>query len=562
MYPTSHWTGKVNATVDVSDPNFTSSCTFQGDFDFEIHLPPTMPGTGSSQGTPPSPSAFKADVMADISAGKAPIVPNTMAGSINGSFSSTINRSSGQDVTQGSGMYEIFFAGTYDPNAHTVSFGTTGTGIQATGSETVSSAFSVQTIPVSINGGEQEDLDPVNQPVPQMTSPPWQDAGGPFGTFDLGNSLPSTPQNSTIALDLQGADVQTASSVVPDSTGGSGTRTTTWIFTFDPHLVTVQVTPGTPLDPTDTSPSATLTITVTLNKQPAIQECISVNVCTYLAADSGDGHTHDTGRQMCDRTRPVGQLTDTNGVIGPAGQIYGASDYPLSIPTDNTGKITMTYTPPKAPAPPKAGNYYISGKDKITASIQGAPIYKDQQDIITQVQNLQPLPLSTLYQFGPQPMHPGEFYGTVDTNQSMGNIASIFSDAQEACQLGGDPTYGTNPATGKNFSTPTKVQILTINAMSLAWGGVNDIGHAPYGIVWNPPHYSHSDGLEVDIALFTLPLTSPDGGPAWDTDRIYLLRSIILQDPNFDSWGLPTEGGDMTQTLATAHAHFHVNFKN
>ena len=51
---------------------------------------------------------------------------------------------------------------------------------------------------------------------------------------------------------------------------------------------------------------------------------------------------------------------------------------------------------------------------------------------------------------------------------------------------------------------------ITITAMSLPWGGLNDIGPSPNcitgcNILWHTPHTSHNNGKEVDLSVRELP---------------------------------------------------------
>lgn len=112
-------------------------------------------------------------------------------------------------------------------------------------------------------------------------------------------------------------------------------------------------------------------------------------------------------------------------------------------------------------------------------------------------------------------------YGTPDTNQLLAQIAAEFIAAQIACQNGDDDSYGKNQQ-ANNFKTPGPPKPIFITAMSLPWGGLNDIDGD-----WNPSHYTHNNGQVADIPFSTFVTTAGDAS-AYDMDRLLLLKAVIL----------------------------------
>lgn len=584
--PSSFWTGKVTAVVSVG--TLGGSSTLQGDLNIEI-FPEGLPLPASMAPAPAAPSP------GGTSAGppNSPPAPiPTVFGTLIAKFSARVSNATVS--AQGSGTVSYAVGGTYDPNAHTVSFTLATTGIQLTGTVTQQGGSSQA---VSLNvGGSLETLGTPNLPG---SSPP------AIGLSDSGNATDlvfCVPAASTdqqmITLDLQASGSQ---AIIQNSQGNDAyhaSRSVHWSCTLDPHQITVDMD-TTQLDPTQ-SPSATLTVTVESNGQPSKMETVNLEICTYIGGTKDDdthapdGHTHDEdGRDICDRTsRPAGQLKDTVGFAGPPGQTYGAKDYPLKATTGMDGKITMTYTPP---CDPTKSSLYFAAKEQIKASLITAPNTKDSTDITTKVDGLQPAPGSEdgsgggTYYFPGQSNHGDLYYGTESTNQILVQIANAFYNAQIACRDGASAQdvlpanypqngYTTDPLTNtpRTYTTPGEPKKLRITAMSLPWGGLLDIGGD-----WKHPHSSHSTGKVADLgwqdfAVSGVTNTVPGGSTrAWNMDLIYLLGAIVTSTLGA-ALLVSYEGGDLSTTLewvsgnlaiggqhgSPENAHFHVDFAN
>ena len=566
---TSCWTGTVKATVSIGGKN-SLQCTFQGTFNIVIFLgglPPAM------NRTPPPPS---------------PAPPNTLGGTIKGAFTANINVGGGQDVVNGSGNADLFIGGygspQYDPMTHTIQFAVTMTGGQATGTEALAGGAPK---PFSTDlGGYLGDFAKVIQqptsgaagldqsPEASFVSGSVVDTGGPNGPFYISDAIPITAGGvpASIVLDLQKSGAQTV--VQTDDGATLGPRTTTWMFTLDPYAIQVELDQA-ELDPTVVPTSAQLTVTVKNTGQNpagannAAGTNVSIDVLTQAGGVPGpdppqnDGHIHDAGRNPSDRSRPTGQLTDDNGQVpgGAIGTTYHGADFPIVAVTDQSGQVKMTYYPPQALNPPRPGTFYISGHDIVKAELQTAPCFSDQKDINTKVDDLALMLAGNGYQFGAQPAHPNMFYGTAETNDALAQIASIFQQQQTACQGGG--VYNQH-----NYNIAGNPISLTITAMSLPWGGLNDIGHAPYGAVWNPPHYTHHTGKVADLDLGVF-----QTGGVWDLQRINLLADIIIRQGgtlpyqnegrdfgNAIAQGIQIQDATHSATLNDPRHHFHVQF--
>jgi hypothetical protein len=563
--PTSFWSGTVSASVSI-DGVLQSS--FQGKLQFAIYLGPPL----QNQQLPIS-AIFPAET-------------NKIGGSMQGTFSGTVTGT--DQSSQGSGTVDLFVGGTYDPTAHKVSLSTAVMGMQATGTHTNGS----QTSSVSINVGGQPPVGTIPTAAPPPISPGSTDSDPNNYVFDCAPGAPNPSE--PITLDLQQTGSQTLVLTYQD-TVDLGLRTTTWNITLDPRDIDVEITP-TSIDPTTDGPQATLTVTVTTKGSPATMETINLQICTYIGGQQDDdthapdGHLHDQRTVMCDySSRPTGQLLDTNGQAGPAGATYGSDKFPLMAVTDMTGKVTITYIPPKG------GSKYISGKEQITASIVTAPNIKDQTDIITQVPDLEAAPGSAdgsgggTYYFVEQHGAQGHgylFWGTEATNDALIQIANAFNAAQIACQNGASAAtvlsagypqngYNTDPQTNgpRTFTTPGEPKQLRITAMSLPWGGLLDIECG-----WNPGHYSHNTGKVADFSWADFQVQGATPAPAWNMDWVYLLGAVILSTPNASmpvNWeggvlgttlqhfsGQPVTSGSGTSIAAgtPSNAHFHVEF--
>ena len=99
---------------------------------------------------------------------------------------------------------------------------------------------------------------------------------------------------------------------------------------------------------------------------------ITVETCSILGTKDSDGHIHN---QMTDETchqsqRPKAIVSDGTNTSNP-----------LSVTTDSNGTITLDYVPPSSEIDGK--KYYISGKDKIVASLKNNLDVKNDTETIT-----------------------------------------------------------------------------------------------------------------------------------------------------------------------------------
>jgi len=285
-FPTSLWTGKVTATVAINGQGVVS-CTFEGDLVLEISLGPPLQGENL-----PGTDAY-------------PAMTNRIEGGLQGTFNGTATP--GAERSQGSGIVAYYIVGIYDPVTHTISINTTTTGIKATGTYVSPSNSSA----IAISEGMTGSSGPVFLPG-VATDSSIVSLGETSTDPDnlLSNCLPNAPNASQpIVLDLQKSGVQT---IVQTDQNWMGSVATTWNFTLDAHQIEVEIDPS-ELDPTANNPSATLTVTVTSNRQPGKSETVSLQLCTYIggmlndATHAPDGHLHDQRTDMCDHSsRPAG----------------------------------------------------------------------------------------------------------------------------------------------------------------------------------------------------------------------------------------------------------------
>lgn len=297
--------------------------------------------------------------------------------------------------------------------------------------------------------------------------------------------------------------------------------------------IEVKVDPG-EINPLSKPQSKITVIAKDQDGEPAKGMQIEIKTCTELGSSDTDGHIHDQLNDGCSN-RPKATL-----------EYDGKKGNPIVAKTDESGKIILKYIPPKS------SKYYISGKDKITATSKKDPEVKGENSIITRLPNLQPIPGSAdcrgggTYFFDKQKQHGCLFYGTDQTNEALIRIANEFVQKQIDCR----DSPGSNACKIKDASNPPKdvtVKIsgepipMKITAMSLPWGGLHDIKGK-----WKTPHKTHNDGKVADIGL---------GNLKNDKDLILLLRFVITQDSNFSHFE-KREGGQKWKD------HFHVYFKS
>jgi hypothetical protein len=319
------------------------------------------------------------------------------------------------------------------------------------------------------------------------------------------------------------------------------------------------------LNPTDANPQSNVTVTVNgSDGNPIAGQSVDIRVCTDVASDRTAGHSQrPEDADACDYSvapaRPGATLqwTDQDGQQHNVGVDNGHVQF--TAKTNESGQITYTYKPPKSAPVGHYSAHVIAGLDqlKAKATIDGNDV-AGQATITTQVPGLVPMDNSDncqgdghTYVFDAQQHHACLFYGTAATNEALARIAQTFVQRQTGCAAHpGGPDC--QLAQGGVVATPGAPRLIRITAMSLPWGGLNDIGpsvgHPEYPY-WGPPHAAHDSGSVADIGLAGL------GGAG--SDRARLLRDVITGDNNFDRFP-PTEGGDMR-----AHPnpnHYHVFF--
>jgi hypothetical protein len=268
---------------------------------------------------------------------------------------------------------------------------------------------------------------------------------------------------------------------------------------------------------------------------------IDIKVCTSIGGEKTDGHMHDGRADPCDDSRPHGTVKDAKG---------GKESSKLTTTTDQNGFVNLTY---KSPVDKKSKKIVISGQESIIAEMGEV---KGEGLITTKVPGLKQMPGSANckgaggYTFAEQSQskHGCLFYGTDATSQSIVKIASSFAKMQKECQKG--CTIKDDKGNSVQIKTPGNPKQLVITAMSLPWGGLLDINRN-----WSPPHSGHYDGKGVDIDVGTMKNNA--GQP--DTDRITLLRYIIMQEkPNFKKFE-SGEGDTVQSAIKAKHIHVYFN---
>jgi len=292
---------------------------------------------------------------------------------------------------------------------------------------------------------------------------------------------------------------------------------------------------------------------------PAKNFDINIESCTDIGhnptstfSPDADGHIHDSilRQDKCERLdRPFAILQVANK------DIHGN---PVSMKTDESGMISLSYTPSSYTNNTDGTTYYISGKDTVTAEWQKDPSMKGNATIVTRVPGLQQMPgsencpvgsigssfggdSSGNYFFIKQPFHECEFYATDETIGAIRDLANLYVEKQKECiqnnvdgicqiTIGSQPSSDTIPVQMDN------VIPLGITQMSLPWGGLDDINGN-----WQTPKHFNNDGKEVDITW------KDQYGDEIDDDHKILLWSVIESDPR---WNMPIKdlGGDFAST--------------
>lgn len=287
-------------------------------------------------------------------------------------------------------------------------------------------------------------------------------------------------------------------------------------------------------------PKTTVTVKVTNEDGSAVKGAkVDIKVCTAVGGEKTDGHIHDVRADPCDDARPHGTIKDAKG---------GKESSKMTATTDQNGLVNLTYKPPMDK---KSKKIFISGQETIIAEMGES---KAEGVITTKVPGLRQMAGSAAckgagdYAFAEQKQskHGCLFFGTEATNQSLAKIAKDFIKMQKDCQKG--CTIKDDNGKDLQIKTPGNPKPLVITAMSLPWGGLLDINRD-----WSPPHSGHYDGKGVDIDVGTM----TNAGKS-DTDRITLLRYVIMQDkPNFKKF--ESGEGDTVQSAIKAR-HLHVYF--
>ena len=322
---------------------------------------------------------------------------------------------------------------------------------------------------------------------------------------------------------------------------------------------------------------------------------IELKACTQSFGTTGtgdesqvkDGHKHDNvnpdPNQCFQSSRPRSTL-----------EWRTEKGNPITLITDGiSDKIDITYFSPKITYGVNNRPYYISGEDKIIATLVSDNTVKhDTHKITTKVSGLQQMFGTTscpggggTFFFGSQTNHGCIFWGTQQANDALVRIANSYVAKQQDCiyYIIAHPnpaTRSNNPAVNPcliNHETSPGVVIqnyqlqlagnplaMKITAMSLPWGGVHDISGN-----WSPPHASHNDGKNVDIGFngFNYREYVSPGVHDRTSDHLRLLRYVIKNDPLFQGWGIPTahnEGDNMSVCnpgVVTCN-HFHVIFRD
>jgi K319-like protein len=337
-------------------------------------------------------------------------------------------------------------------------------------------------------------------------------------------------------------------------------------------------------------------------------------------------------------TRPAAFLND-QGHTPVAQPIVNNLVQGITRQTNAQGQILMTYESPKyfipatpaVPATPghpgtpahAARSFYISGQDDVNGSLAATEDnnlnshFFARLSITTRVLDthhnnapLQPLansqpdncpspgvppgivdpvyPQTGNYFFLRQHNHACKFYGTQDTNNAIMNIATQFLTRQVTCSQNGWQTNADclvhEDPNGAGQINTIHVHITTtgvpfrIEAMSLPWGGLLDIG--PGGEspctsngmpcqFWHSPHAAHNNGKVIDISF----KNRDEQETPMSREHKLLLREVIMQNTNFRAI-VPCEGGiNLVTPKPSCHTpaqgnfpelatHIHASFRN
>ena len=173
--------------------------------------------------------------------------------------------------------------------------------------------------------------------------------------------------------------------------------------------------------------------------------------------------------------RPLGSLAASSGT------------------TNSQGKFTTTYTAS-----------LFGGAEKISASAGGG---SGNATLTVKVTGLSLLGSGTNYALvGATSTHPVNHYGNSTTNSKLPAIAN-----QYAAQFSGS--------------------VLNYNDMSLARGGLFDIG-PPFGTLWNTPHVEHRLGKNCDVSKSNV------ASSRWNALEIIFTENNVAFLEESDHWHL------------------------
>lgn len=196
---------------------------------------------------------------------------------------------------------------------------------------------------------------------------------------------------------------------------------------------------------------------------------------------------------------------------------------PAEVKTSNSGEIKLRLVPPVS----SNGGIGIAGVDVLMVNPVDPAVIIDRLGTHTYIQRIEnqyplsPMPGSATcpgggrtYVFVAQNNHGCQFYGLVYVNNALVNISDEYFGRQIQCSnsnFSANDKCVTTDDLGRDSArriTGDPIQV-RITAMSLKWGGLNDIGplpncgtpgHSRCYDPWNPPHRTHNDGTTIDAS--------------------------------------------------------------
>jgi hypothetical protein len=112
-----------------------------------------------------------------------------------------------------------------------------------------------------------------------------------------------------------------------------------------------------------------------------------VKACTEVGSAGTDGHLHDadTGDPCFKSSSPHSRL----GWVCCGGSFPQPLGNPITVVTDSSGFAKIKYLPPQSTVVGKP--YYISGQDRIVATLLSDPSVKREEPLRTRVPGLEPM---------------------------------------------------------------------------------------------------------------------------------------------------------------------------